>query len=294
MKAKILLINLVLMTLLSSCSYLESALKEADPTVGLSAAEIYAQGKEFLDVEDYPNSIKYFDILEARYPFGKYSTQAMLDLAYAAYQSNLKDEAIVNCDRFIRLYPNHPNVSYAYYLRALSNFDKDRNFITEIFAQDPSKYDVTKLRQSFDDFTIVVNKFPNSKYAKDSRNRLIYIKNMIAENELYIAKYYSKRSAHVAAIERVKYMLKNYSGTPSSEEGLLVMINSYNNLKMKDLAYDTTRVLKENYPEYTIIETKNNFIKAYKENKPLEIDAKDKSIQENGTWFSYFNIFNYF
>ena len=231
MKAKILLINLVLMTLLSSCSYWTNVLKEADPTVGMSAAEIYTQGKEFLDVEDYPNSIKYFDILEARYPFGKYSTQAMLDLAYAAYQSNLKDEAIVNCDRFIRLYPNHPNVSYAYYLRALSNFDKDRNFITELFAQDPSKYDVTKLRQSFDDFTIVVNKFPKSKYAKDSRNRLIYIKNMIAENELYIAKYYSKRSAHVAAIERVKYMLKNYSGTPSSEEGLLVMINSYNNLK---------------------------------------------------------------
>ena len=294
MKAKILLINLVLMTLLSGCSYLESALKEADPTVRMSAAEIYAQGKEFLDVEDYPNSIKYFDILEARYPFGKYSTQAMLDLAYAAYQSNLKDEAIVNCDRFIRLYPNHPNVSYAYYLRALSNFDKDRNFITEMLGQDPSKYDVTKLRQSFDDFTIVVNKFPKSKYAKDSRNRLIYIKNMIAGNELYIAKYYSKRSAHVAAIERVKYMLKNYSGTPSSEEGLLVMINSYNNLKMKDLAYDTSRVLKENYPEYTITETKNNFIKAYKENKPLEIDTKDKSIQENGTWFSYFNIFNYF
>ena len=294
MKAKILLINLVLTTLLSSCSYWESALKEADPTVGMSAAEIYAQGKEFLDVEDYPNSIKYFDILEARYPFGKYSTQAMLDLAYAAYQSNLKDEAIVNCDRFIRLYPNHPNVSYAYYLRALSNFDKDRNFITEIFAQDPSKYDVTKLRQSFDDFTIVVNKFPKSKYAKDSRNRLIYIKNMIAENELYIAKYYSKRSAHVAAIERVKYMLKNYSGTPSSEEGLLVMINSYNNLKMKDLAYDTSRVLKENYPEYTITETNNNFIKVYKKMESLDMGAKDKPMKDNRSWFSYFNIFNYF
>lgn len=294
MKAKILLINLVLMTLLSSCSYWTNVLKEADPTVGMSAAEIYTQGKEFLDVEDYPNSIKYFDILEARYPFGKYSTQAMLDLAYAAYQSNLKDEAIVNCDRFIRLYPNHPNVSYAYYLRALSNFDKDRNFITEIFAQDPSKYDVTKLRQSFDDFTIVVNKFPKSKYAKDSRNRLIYIKNMIAENELYIAKYYSKRSAHVAAIERVKYMLKNYSGTPSSEEGLLVMINSYNNLKMKDLAYDTSRVLKENYPEYTITETKNNFIKAHKKMESLDMDAKDKPMKDDGSWFSYFNIFSYF
>ena len=183
MKAKILLINIVLTTLLSSCSYWEGVLKEADPTVSMSAAEIYTQGKEFLDVEDYPNSIKYFDILEARYPFGTYSTQAMLDLAYASYQSDLRDEAIVNCDRFIRLYPNHPNVSYAYYLRALSNFDKDSNFITRIFANDPSKYDVSNLRQSFDDFTLVVNRFPDSKYAKDSRNRLIYIKNMIAEYE---------------------------------------------------------------------------------------------------------------
>ena len=269
-------------------------MKEADPTVGMSAAEIYTQGKEFLDVEDYPNSIKYFDILEARYPFGKYSTQAMLDLAYAAYQSNLKDEAIVNCDRFIRLYPNHPNVSYAYYLRALSNFDKDRNFITEIFGQDPSKYDVTKLRQSFDDFTIVVNKFPKSKYAKDSRNRLIYIKNMIAENELYIAKYYSKRSAHVAAIERVKYMLQNYSGTPSTEEGLLVMIDSYNNLKMKDLAYDASRVLKENYPEYKISETKNNFIKVDKKTESFDMDNYGNSTENSRSWFSYFNIFNYF
>lgn len=294
MKAKILLINIVLVTLLSSCSYWENVLKEADPTIGMSAAQIYTQGKEFLDVEDYPNSIKYFDILEARYPFGKYSTQAMLDLAYAAYQSNLKDEAIVNCDRFIRLYPNHPNVSYAYYLRALSNFDKDRNFITEIFGQDPSKYDVTKLRQSFDDFTIVVNKFPKSKYAKDSRNRLIYIKNMIAENELYIAKYYSKRSAHVAAIERVKYMLQNYSGTPSTEEGLLVMIDSYNNLKMKDLAYDASRVLKENYPEYKISETKNNFIKVDKKIESFDMDNYGNSTENSRSWFSYFNIFNYF
>ncbi len=103
MKAKILLINLVIMTLLSGCSYWENMLKEKDQTEGLSAAQIYAQGKEFLDMEDYPNSIKYFDILEARYPFGTYSTQAMLDLAYASYKSNLRDDSIINCDRFIRL-----------------------------------------------------------------------------------------------------------------------------------------------------------------------------------------------
>ena len=295
MKPKILLINIVIMTLLTGCSYWENVFKEQDSSIGMSAAEIYSEGKAFLDVEDYPNAIKYFDILEARYPFGKYSTQAMLDIAYAAYQSNLKDEAIVNCDRFIRLYPNHPKVSYAYYLRALANFEKDKNFITELFAQDPSKYDVAKLKQSFDDFTVVVNKFPDSLYAKDSRNRLIYIKNMIAANELYIAKYYSKRSAHIAAVERVKYMLKNYSGTPSTEEGLLVMIKSYNELKMTDLAFDASRVLMKNYPNYKIIKTKNNIIEV----KKVQILEKtkndlDESISDGKSWFSYFNIFNYF
>ena len=291
MKAKILLINLIFGALLSSCSYWEGVFKEPDPTVGMSAAQIYGEGKFFLDSEDYPNAIIYFDILEARYPFGIYSTQSMLDLAYASYQSNLKEEAIVGCNRFIRLYPNHPNVSYAYYLRALSNFNMDRNFITELFGQDASKYDVSKLRQSFDDFSVIVNKFPDSKYAKDSRNRLVYIKNQMAANELYIAKYYIKRSAHIAAIERIKYLLVNYNGTPSTEEGLLMLIESYTYLKMNDLAVDTSRVLKENYPDY-MITSKNGIVTAKKKIKAvkkIEIKKDDSS-----SWFDFLNIYNYF
>ena len=264
MKARILLINLIFSGLLSSCSYWEGVLEEPDPTIGMSAAQIYGEGRAFLDAEDYPNAIIYFDILEARYPFGIYSTQSMLDLAYASYQSNLKAEAIVNADRFIRLYPNHPNVSYAYYLRALSNFDKEQNFITQLLGQDPSKYDVSKLKQSFDDFSVIVNKFPGTKYAKDSRNRLVYLKNKMAGNELYIAKYYVKRSAHIAAIERIKYLLTNYNGTPSTEEGLLILIKSYNYLKMHDLASDAARVLKENYPNY-VVANKNGITTATKQ-----------------------------
>ena len=292
MKAKILLINLVFSTLLSSCAYWEGAFKEPDPTIGMSAAQIYGQGREFLDAEDYPNAIVYFDILEARYPFGIYSTQSMLDLSYASYKSNLKDEAIVNADRFIRLYPNHPNVSYAYYLRALSNFDKDQNFITQLLGQDPSKYDVSKLKQSFDDFSIIVNKFPNTEYAKDSRNRLLYIKNNMAANELYIAKYYVKRSAHIAAIERIKYMLINYSGTPSTEEGLLVLIESYKYLKMYDLASDTARVLKENYPNYMVV-NKNGIITATK-NKIKVTKKIETQKDDEASWFDFLNIYNYF
>ena len=251
---------LLVASFLQGCSFLDKMLEEEDTTVGLTAAQLYQEGKEFLNLEDFNNAIRYFEVLESRFPFGKYSTQAMLDLSYAYYASDQRDQSIVEVNRFIRLYPNHPEVSYAYYLRALANFDKDANVLTRFFGYDPSRYDVTALKESFNDFSIVVNKYPNTKYAEDSLNRLVYIRNQIARSELYIAEYYNKRSAHVAAIERIKYMLENYGGTPSTEKGLLILIDSYNSLNMRQLAFDTARVLKKNYPEYKIEEVDKNIL----------------------------------
>ena len=278
---------LLIMTF-SGCSSLGSIFEEKDPTVGLTASQLYAQGKEFLDAADFNNAIKLFEILEARYPFGKYSTQAMLDISYAYYASNQKDEAIIEINRFIRLYPNHPNVSYAYYLRALSNFDKDANIISRFFGHDPSRYDVTDLKNSFNDFTTVVNRFPDSKYADDSINRLRYIKNQIARNELYIAKYYDKRSANIAAIERVKYMLENYGGTPSSEEGLVILVKNYNDLKLYDLAYDSARVLKKNFPDYRIIK-KDRQVSVIKDEKIKVEDEISEEIENDSSWLNKLN-----
>ena len=283
---------LLIMTL-SGCSSLGSFFEEKDPTVGLTASQLYAQGKEFLDAADFNNAIKLFEILEARYPFGKYSTQAMLDISYAYYASNQKDEAIIEINRFIRLYPNHPNVSYAYYLRALSNFDKDANIISRFFGHDPSRYDVTDLKNSFNDFTTVVNKFPDSKYADDSINRLRYIKNQIARNELYIAKYYDKRSANIATIERVKFMLENYGGTPSSEEGLVILVKNYNDLKLYDLAYDSARVLKKNFPDYRIIK-KDGRVSLIKDKKIKVEDEFSESIENDSSWLNKLNPLNWF
>ena len=283
---------LLIMTL-SGCSSLGSIFEEKDPTVGLTASQLYAQGKEFLDAADFNNAIKLFEILEARYPFGKYSTQAMLDISYAYYASNQKDEAIIEINRFIRLYPNHPNVSYAYYLRALSNFDKDANIISRFFGHDPSRYDVTDLKNSFNDFTTVVNRFPDSKYADDSINRLRYIKNQIARNELYIAKYYDKRSANIAAIERVKYMLENYGGTPSSEEGLVILVKNYNDLKLYDLAYDSARVLKKNFPDYRIIK-KDGQVSVIKDKKIKVEDEVLENIENDSSWLNKLNPLNWF
>ena len=283
---------LLIMTL-SGCSSLGSIFEEKDPTVGLTASQLYSQGKEFLDAADFNNAIKLFEILEARYPFGKYSTQAMLDISYAYYASNQKDEAIIEINRFIRLYPNHPNVSYAYYLRALSNFDKDANIISRFFGHDPSRYDVTDLKNSFNDFTTVVNRFPDSKYADDSINRLRYIKNQIARNELYIANYYDKRSANIAAIERVKYMLENYGGTPSSEEGLVILVKNYNDLKLYDLAYDSARVLKKNFPDYRIIK-KDRQVSVIKDEKIKVEDEISEEIENDSSWLNKINTLNCF
>ena len=217
----------------------------------------------------------------------------MLDISYAYYASNQKDEAIIEINRFIRLYPNHPNVSYAYYLRALSNFDKDANIISRFFGHDPSRYDVTDLKNSFNDFTTVVNKFPDSKYADDSINRLRYIKNQIARNELYIAKYYDKRSANIATIERVKFMLENYGGTPSSEEGLVILVKNYNDLKLYDLAYDSARVLKKNFPDYRIIK-KDGQVSVIKDKKIKVEDEVSENIENDSSWLNKLNPLNWF
>ncbi len=289
---KYLVTCLIIICLLPSCSFLDKMLEDEDTTVGLTAAQLYSEGKEFLNLEDFNNAIRYFEVLESRFPFGKYSTQAMLDLSYAYYASDQRDTAIIEINRFIRLYPNHPEISYAYYLRALANFDKDANVLTRFFGYDPSRYDITALKESFNDFSIVVNRYPDTKYAEDSLNRLIYIRNQIARSELYIAEYYHKRSAHVAAIERIKYMLENYGGTPSTEQGLLILIESYNSLNMRQLAFDTARVLKKNYPEYRIDEVNQSILVSRVRRNDDKVGSDNSHVDDN--WYDIFNIFNIF
>ena len=287
MNLRVLFIYISLAVTINGCTYWNEMMREVDTTKSLTPAQIYNDGKEFLNAGDFVNAIKYFEVLESRYPFGIYATQAMLDLAYAHYEYEDKDRTIIQCNRFIRLYPNHPNVDYAYYLRALANFEKSANVIARFLGADTSRYDVTSLRDSFDDFSLIINKFPGSKYVKDSRNRLLYLKNKMASNELYIAKYYRKRLAHVAAIERVKYMLENFGGTPSTEEGLVLLIDSYNDLGIYDLAYDSSRVLITNYPNYKIVQSDiKKPIKIKKETPVVEIESPVVD-ESDGTWYDF-------
>ena len=239
---------IIISAVLQGCALF--AKTDTDPYKAMTEAELYNVGSVFLNNADIPQAAAVFELLEIRYPFSTLAQQSVLDLAYGYYDFGLKDDAIAECDRFIDLYPNHPNLDYAYYIRALSNLEKEQPFFQDILGQDISKYDVTRLRNSYNDFLLIANKFKDSKYADDARNRLVFLRNNMAKHEVYVASYYLKIGAYVASSERAKYMLESYPGTPVTEEALIILISSYNKLKMYRLAQETADVLLANYPSY--------------------------------------------
>ncbi len=184
---------------------------------------------------------------------------------------------LLNVIRFIDLYPNHPNLDYAYYLRALSNLEKEQPFFQDILGQDVSKYDVTRLKDAYNDFLFIVNRFNESKYADDAKNRLVFLRDSMAKHEVYIAKYYLKRGAYLASSERAKYMLEKYPGAPTTKEALLVLIKSYNNLGLLDSAKVTADILVKNFPNYSY-EIGNN-------SEILISDINKKNIETNNSFF---------
>ena len=269
-----------LLLLLTSCALFDKA--KIDPYKDMPEAQLYNLGSDFLANADIPQAVVLFEMLEARFPFSTYAQQSILDLAFAYYDFGQKDDAIAECDRFIDLYPNHPNLDYAYYLRAISNLEKEQPFFQELLGQDISKYDLTRLEQAYSDFLLISNKFEGSKYAADAQNRLIFLRNAMANHEVYIAKYYLKRGAFLASSERAKYMLETYPGAPASKDALIVLIDSYNKLGSSQLALETAEVLTTNYDNYQY---------TINENKSITIQNKDIVTVDDENSFFDFNLF---
>jgi outer membrane protein assembly factor BamD len=219
-----------------------------DETAGWSAQKIYAEAKNNLDEGNFERAVKLFEMLESRYPFGRYAQQAQLEVAYAYYKDNEPISAIAACDRFIKLHPNHPNVDYAYYLKGLANFNEDLGLLGNLVEQDMSERDPKAARDAFLAFKELVTRFPDSKYTPDSTARMNYLVNALAGNEIHVAKYYLKREAWVAAANRAREVLKTYPEAPALEEALAILVVSYDKLKLTDLRDDAQRVLKLNFP----------------------------------------------
>lgn len=222
---------------------------DADETKGWSAAKLYAEAKSSLGSRDYEKAIKYYQKLEARYPYGRFAQQAQIEIAYAHFKEGEPVLAVAAADRFIKLHPNHPNVDYVYYLKGLSNFNEDLGLMGFISRQDMSERDPKAAAESFDAFKELVNRFPESKYTPDAVQRMTYLVNALAAHEVHVARYYLKRGAHVAAANRAQHALKTYPHAPANEEGLLILVKAYDALGMKDLRDDAERVMLRNFPK---------------------------------------------
>jgi outer membrane protein assembly factor BamD len=232
---------------LSACGTFKN--EPADETRGWSAAKLYAEARSELSSGNFDNAISYFEKLESRYPFGTYAQQAQMEVAYTHYRQGDHALALAAVERFIKLHPNHPNVDYMYYLRGLINFNDKMGVFEFLARQDPSERDPKAARDAFDSFKQLVERFPNSIYAKDAQDRLRYLVNALAQYDVHVANYYYRRGAYLAAANRAEATVRDYRDAPAIEEALSIMVRSYDALGMTELRDDADRVFKKNFPD---------------------------------------------
>jgi outer membrane protein assembly factor BamD len=214
---------------------------------------LYERAKRLSDAGNYREATAYYEQLEARFPFTNAARQGQLDLMYAYYKNREPEAAIDQADQFIQENPAHPRVDYAYYIKGLVHFERNPNFLERWFNADLSQRPPADARSSFQSFQTLVQRFPASEYAEDARQRMVFLRNRLANYEIYVAEYYLSRGINVGAINRAKYAIENYDGAPQIRRALLVMIQAYKNLKMPELAADTEKILNENYANVDLV-----------------------------------------
>jgi outer membrane protein assembly factor BamD len=225
-------------------------------TETLEVEQLYAEAKESMLKGDYSRANKYYGRLIARFPFGPYNEQSQLELAYVQYKIGKPEDATATVDRFIRTYPRHAHIAYAYYLKAVINFDRNVGLMTRLFRIDPSQRDLNGPATSFNDFNEVLRRYPNSHYATDARQRMVYLRNEMARHELVVGLYYLRRGAYVSAANRGRYLLENFPQSEYQGDAIALMAAAYTKLGQTALAEDSRRVLQQNYPEHPYLKGK--------------------------------------
>ena len=228
---------------------------QKDDTDIWSEAKLYSEATDRLNDADYAKCGKYFDKLEARFPFGPYSQQAQINAAYCYWKAQEQAQALVAIDRFIKLHQGSANLDYAYYLKGLITFNDDLGWLGKFTGQDLSERDPKAAKEAFESFKTVVERFPDSKYAPDSLDRMRYIVNSLAEADVIVARYYFQRGAYLASANRAQLVIRDYDRAPAVEEALYILTKSYEKLGMVELSNDAARVFKLNFPDSQMMVT---------------------------------------
>lgn len=237
---------------------------EPDAREDLNATEqlLYRNVQRSLRSGNYQQAIQALEALEARFPFGRYAEQAQLELIYAHYMSFNPEAARSSADRFIRLHPQNPNVDYAYYLKGLASYHKNRGTLDRLFSTDISKREMSSAREAYADFAELLSRFPDSPYAPDARKRMIYLRNLMAAHELHIANFYMERGAYVAAANRARFVIENYSKADGVPDALALLVEANYKLGLDDAANDALQVLAVNFPDYDAFDDDGNLVLA--------------------------------
>ena len=235
------------------------------PDIAADAGEqqIYDDAQRYLRGDNYDLAVRSFQLLEARYPFGKYAEQAQLEIIYAHYSAYEHEAAVEAADRFIRLHPQHPNVDYAYYMKGLAAYTGNEDIFARFLPTDPTSRDTSQAKEAFAEFAQLLARFPNSPYAADAEARMIALRNLLARHEIIVANYYLRRGAFLAAVNRGRYVVENFQHTPAVDDGLAIMAQGYIYLGMDDLAEESIKVLAANFPNYPAIGKDGQFISDY-------------------------------
>jgi len=249
---KRLLLLLVLAVILGStgCSSIKKMWKNDDKNEGQPVEALYDKGHTYMRKGRWSSASETYQRLIAQYPYGPYTEQAQMEMAYAEFKAGKHDDAVSTIDRFIRTYPTHRNIPYFYYLRGLSNASRNTVFMAKVFDLQMSNRDLSTPQQAYNDFSTVVERYPNSRYAADAAKRMISLRNLFAKHELDSALYYLRRGADVAAITRAKYLLETYPQSEWQNDAVAVLGVAYTQLGNQALADDARRVLLQNDPQH--------------------------------------------
>lgn len=242
-----------------------------------SEAELYRNAQSYLKNGNYELAVRSLQLLESRFPFGKYAEQAQLELIYAHFNNFETEAAIESADRFIRLHPQHPNIDYAYYMKGLAAYEANEGLLDRFTNADKTKRDTSYARESFAEFAQLLARYPDSSYAGDAKARMVYLRNLLARSEINIANYYFRRGAYMAAANRGRYVVENFQQTPAVADGLAVMIQAYQLLGLNDMAEDSRRVMALNYPEHPSLDANGQFISNF------SLDGPDRTLINRAT-----------
>ncbi|MEO7385574.1 MAG: outer membrane protein assembly factor BamD [Gammaproteobacteria bacterium] len=212
-------------------------------------ADLFEHGRKSMLSGNFSNAIRYFEALEARFPFSNETKQAQIDLIYCYYKDRQIEATVDAATTFERENPTHPRVDYALYMRGLAYFSGEHSWYHRLFRVDLAQRPPKNVEASFSVFSQLVQRFPNSAYSADARQRMVFLRNRLADYEVYVARYYMKRGAWLAAANRAKFVVEQYDGAPASSEALTIMVKAYDNLGMPELSGDARSVLATSFPE---------------------------------------------